>query len=211
MNGLHIRIALLHPEQGHRTPTPREHTGRRGARQRAVPLDGPEQPAGSAGLRKTRRTEYRASKCRTRRTALNARRWRSEECSIAFTLADVELRRARFRRAHPMHQEIEPVSRRPGDTLNSESQECVIDYPLESRQLVRCNEKNAQITETNTNSQALSHSVFCLYASCHVVLRRKGMPYTILPLRAQKRGNTLHERPVRILHNLADIWIPIKL
>ena len=88
------------------------------------------------------------------------------------------------------------------------------EYPLESRQLVRCNEKNAQITETNTNSKALSHSVSCLYASCHVVLRQKGNaiyhnPFYLSGLR--KGGINFTRGLWEFSNTLADIWIPISL
>ena len=73
------------------------------------------------GVRLFRNVEYRASKCRTRRTALDARGSRSEECSVAFTLADVELRVARFRRAHH-----ERKSQCHGDTSTADSQAGVI-------------------------------------------------------------------------------------
>ena len=43
---------------------------------------------------------------RTRRPTLNARGSSSTNWSVAFTAADVELRRARFRRAHQVHVRV---------------------------------------------------------------------------------------------------------
>ena len=136
--------------------------------------------------------KHRATKCRTRRTALDARGSRSEKFSVAFTVADGEFRVARFRRAHD-----ERKSQCHGDTSTADTQENVIrNTPL--RQL-RSNERNAQ-----SHRNRIQFDKHSFHSGCNlckrlrdVLLRKENMQCAILPLRAQKRGNASHERPVR--------------
>ena len=131
-------------------------------------------------LRKTRRSEYRASKCRTCRPTLNARGACSTKRSVAFNAVEVELRRARFRRAHQVHVRVGV----------SETRQILIHKNVSIRipplRQLRCNERNTKITETNHNSISTLSNPRC--RGLREILLRKDMQCAILPLRAQTKG-----------------------